>query len=142
MLYFHQYGFRKLYYTAIALIEITDNIQHLLDESNYVKGIFIDFKKAFDTANHEIMLQKLYCYGIRGHANMLFRSYLINRCQFTFVNGVQPDIGFVKCAVPQGSVLGPLFFLWYINDIYIERELLIVMLLDYLQMIPPYCHMG
>ena len=96
----------------------TDNIKRLLDERNYVIGIFIDFKKAFDTVDHEILLRKLYCYGIRGHANMFFRSYLINRRQFTVANGVQSDIGFVKCGVPQGSVLGPLFFLLYINDIY------------------------
>ena len=102
----------------MALIEITDNIKRLLDERNYVIGIFIDFKKAFDTVDHEIMLRKLDCYGIRGHANMFFRSYLINRRQFTVANRVQSDIGFVKCGVLQGSVLGPLFFLLYINDIY------------------------
>ena len=114
----HQYGFRKLYSTAMALIEITDNMKRLLDERNYVIGIFIDFKKAFDTVDHEIMLRKLDCYGIRGHANIFFRSYQINRRQFTVANGVQSDIGFVKCGVPQGSVLGPFFFLLYIIDIY------------------------
>ena len=118
ILFCHQNGFRKLYSTAMALIEITDNIKRLLEERDYVIGIFIDFKKAFDTADHEIMLRKLDCYGIRGHANMFFRSYLINRRQFTFANGVQSDIGFVKGGVPQGSVLGLLFFLLYINDIY------------------------
>ena len=98
--------------------QITNNIKHLLDERNYVLGISIDFKKVFDNVDHEIMLRKLDCYGIRGHANMFFRSYLINRRQFTVANGVQSEIGFVKCGVPQGSVLGPLFFLSYINDMY------------------------
>ena len=118
ILYCHQYGFRKLYSTAMALIEITDNIKRLLDERNYVIGIFVDFKKAFDTVDHAIMLKKLECYGIRGHANMFFRSYLTNRRQFTVVNGVQSDIDIVKCVVPQGSVLGPFFLLLYIKDIY------------------------
>ena len=118
ILYCHQYGFRKLYSTAMALIKITDNIKRLLDERNYVIGILIDFKKAFDPVDHEIMLKKIECYGIRGHTNMFFRSYLTNRRQLTVVNGGQSDIGIVKCGVPQGSVLGPLFFLLYINDIY------------------------
>ena len=102
----------------MTFIEITENIKRLLDERNYVIGIFIYFKKAFDAVDHEIMLRKLYCYGIRGHANMFFRSYLTNRRQFTVAYGVQSDIGFVKCGVPQGSVLGPWYFLLYINDIY------------------------
>ena len=118
ILYCHQYGFRKLYSTAMALIEITDNIKRLFDEINYVIGIFIDFKKAFDTVDHEIMLKKFECDGIRRHASMFFRSYLTNRRQFTVVNGVKSDKGIVKCGVPQGSVLGPLFFLLHINDIY------------------------
>ena len=94
----------------MVLIEITDYIKRLIDEINYVIGIFIDFKKAFDTVDHEIMLKKLECYGFRGHANMFFRSYLTNRRKFTVVNGEQSDIGIVKCGVPRGSVLGPLFF--------------------------------
>ena len=107
-----------MYSTGMTFIEITDNIKRLLDERNYVIGILIYFKKAFDAVDHEIMLRKLYCYGIRGHANTFFRSYLTNKRQFTVANGVQSDIGFVKCGVPQGSVLGPWYFLLYINDIY------------------------
>ena len=87
-------------------------------KKNYVVGIFIDFKKAFDTVEHNILLSKLDHYGIRGHANMFFRSYLTNRRQYTVVNGVKSDFEYVKYSVPQGSVLGPLFFLLYINDIY------------------------
>ena len=68
--YCHQFGFRKGYSTAMALTEIIDCIKHLLDEKNYVVGIFIDFKKAFDTVDHNILLSKFDHYGIRGHANM------------------------------------------------------------------------
>ena len=93
-------------------------IKRLLGERIHVIGIFVDFKKAFDIVDHENKLRKLYCYGIRGHSNMFFRSYLIDRRQFTVANGVQLDIGFVKCGVPQGSALGLLFFLSYRNDIF------------------------
>ena len=116
--YCHQFGFRKGYSTAMALMEIIECIKHLLDEKNYVVGIFSDFKKAFDTVDHNIFLSKLDHYGIRGHANMFFRSNLTTRRQYTVFNGVKSDFEYVKYGVPQGSVLDPLFFLLYINYIY------------------------
>ena len=70
----------------MELIEITDNTKRLLEENNYVNGIFIDSKKAFDTVDHDILLRKLDCYGILGHANMFSRSYLTTRRQFTITD--------------------------------------------------------
>ena len=110
----HQYGFRKFYSTLLALIEVTDLIERFLDEKQYVIGIFINFRKA---VNHDILLDKLECYGVRVHATKSFRSYLTNRRQYTLVNGIKSNFGYVNCRVPQGSVLGPLSFLLYINDI-------------------------
>ena len=88
ILFLYQYGFRKLYSTTFALIEITDKMKKLLDEENYVIGIYLDLTKAFDTVNHEILLYKLYKYGICGHANNFFRSYFTKRKQYTCINGV------------------------------------------------------
>ena len=83
----------------------------------YAISIFIDFKRSFDTVDHEILLNKLDHYGIMGHANEFFRSYLPKRRQYTVANGVKYDCGLVKCGVPQRSVLGLLFLLLYVNDV-------------------------
>ena len=88
ILFEYQYGFRKLYSTTLALIEFTDSIIKFLDEGQYCMSIFVDLTKAFDTVDHEILLDKLDRYGIRGHANDFFRSYLSDRQQYTVINGV------------------------------------------------------
>ena len=118
VLFKYQFGFRKLYSTTLALVEFTDKVRSLLDEGNYVISIFVDLTKAFDTVDHEKLLYKLDRYGIRGHANAFFRSYLTDRNQFTIVNGVESELKSIGCGVPQGSVLGPLFFALYINDLH------------------------
>ena len=71
-------------------------------------GVFLDLKKAFDTVNHDILLLKIYAYGIRGNIYDWFKSYLKNRKQFVFYNNTPSDIGNITHGVPQGSILGPL----------------------------------
>ena len=117
ILYKYQYGFRNRYSTSLALIELTDNLYFQLDKREVLAGIYLDLQKAFDTVNHDILLYKLSNYGVRGHVLEWFSSYLTDRQQFVSILDVHSTVGKLHCGVPQGSVLGPLLFLVYINDI-------------------------
>ena len=116
IIYKLQFGFRKKHSTNHALIDITESIRKALDNGKFACGIFIDLQKAFDTVNHNILINKLNHYGIRGVANNWYKSYLTNRSQYVSIQGHNSEIEQINHGVPQGSVLGPLLFLLYIND--------------------------
>src|SRR5437899_2784548 len=111
-----QYGFRKKHSTYMAMLNLYDKVSEAVDKNEFSVGVFIDLSKAFDTINHDILIRKLDMYGVRGIPNLLIKSYLNNRKQYVNYNNCTSTLKPIQCGVPKGSILGPLLFLLYIND--------------------------
>ena len=114
---YEQGGFRKGHSTVATIANLTDDLFHQINQGNTTLAAFVDLRKAFDTVNTKILLDKLRFGGIKGKVLEWCTNYLSNRFQCTLANGVKSGMLPVTCGVPQGSVLGPLFFLVYVNDI-------------------------
>ena len=129
----YQFGFRKGYSSEQAILEITDNLNSAIDNKQITCGLFLDFSKAFDTVNHDILLSKLYTYGIRGTPFKWFESYLCNRTQFVKIDENESSMKTITCGVPQGSTLGHCYSCFILMTYQIPLR---SSLLEYLQMIP------
>lgn len=117
MLYDSQYGFRKNRSTTMAALELINDAIQALENNESMLAVFLDLSKAFDTINHSLLLSKLEFYGIRGVAYDWFKCYLSNRSQYVVYNNETSSMLPITCGVPQGSILGPLLFIIYMNDL-------------------------
>ena len=116
ILYKKQFGFQEGHSTEHAIMQLIDNINNSFEKNHFPLGVFIDLSKAFDTVDHYILITKLKQYGIQGNIRW-FESYLSNRKQYIAYNNKSTSFKDITCGVPQGSILGPLLFLIYVNDL-------------------------
>ena len=112
-----QYGFRANGTNSHALIQFLEEITTAIEQKKYAVGILLDLKKAFDTVDHNFLIMKLHKYGIRGTALSWLNSYLHNRQQYVELQNHNSKFKKITCGLPQGSVLGPLLFNLYINNV-------------------------
>jgi len=117
LFYASQYGFRHRHSTELASLELVQKIITSMDKNELPLNIYLDLSKAFDSLNHEILLYKLSYYGFRGKSLDLMKNYLCSRKQYVDLDDTKSDLLEIKCGVPQGSIIGPLMFIIYVNDI-------------------------
>ena len=123
LLFQNQYGFRKEHSTEYAALHLVEKISNMMDQGDVPLAIFLDLTKAFDTLDHNILLDKLMFYGIKNNALKLFTNYLAYRKQYVFEKDDKSNLLPIKTGVPQGSILGPLLFLIYVNDFHFASNI-------------------